>query len=288
MIPLDAIESLEVFEKEMHKRISDLYRLFPLHVKMSLDEEEAISKSKGVTERYLRYRNCEVLFKVMPYSDYMVSKYFQLSERANKRLEQYELMQKGYKRLVEILEWKFDILKRSLSEVEKDKLFYAECLLLNTSLARELSKLENLDSPSGYIYLIKEKQTYTYKIGRSSNIKNRLDVFGVKLPFEWDIVAIYKVDNATETESQLHVQFKEKRKMGEWFQLDSHDLMKFYAFFSKTSVEEPLQSYASFEKILEEQELKFRQELNADINETDISKLKDRILEVINQQPNQL
>lgn len=73
---------------------------------------------------------------------------------------------------------------------------------------------------SGYIYVIRA-DTGHYKIGRTNNIPNRMKLFAVKLPFNFEIVTCFPSEDMYEAESDLHGRFNESRVNGEWFTLDS-------------------------------------------------------------------
>ncbi|MEM5009372.1 GIY-YIG nuclease family protein [Niallia taxi] len=77
----------------------------------------------------------------------------------------------------------------------------------------------------GYIYFIKEFHTNTYKIGKAKNIENRLRLFGVKLPFKWELIHSIKSFDYSLAEKEFHKLFKEKRIKGtEWFHLTQEDI----------------------------------------------------------------
>ena len=74
----------------------------------------------------------------------------------------------------------------------------------------------------GYVYIIKSK--LGYKIGKTKNIKNRLKIFDVKLPFEFEIKHYIKTVNYNELEKHLHSYFIDKNINGEWFDLNLSDI----------------------------------------------------------------
>ena len=76
----------------------------------------------------------------------------------------------------------------------------------------------------GYVYFIKEFHSNTYKIGKAKNLENRLKIFEVKLPFEWELVHSIKSDDYSLDEKLAHLFFKKKRVRGEWFNLNESDL----------------------------------------------------------------
>lgn len=74
----------------------------------------------------------------------------------------------------------------------------------------------------GHIYVL--KSPYGYKIGKTVNMRDRLRLFGVKLPFVNSLEYSFYTDDYTAAERSLHQQFASKRLEGEWFSLDAADL----------------------------------------------------------------
>lgn len=74
----------------------------------------------------------------------------------------------------------------------------------------------------GYIYVI--KTIYGFKIGKTKNLRNRMNVFGVQLPFKYILVYDAKIINYHYVEKMLHDKFKHKHINGEWFNLTPEDL----------------------------------------------------------------
>lgn len=80
-------------------------------------------------------------------------------------------------------------------------------------------------SYEGYVYFIKEFHTNTYKIGKSKSIEERLRMFNVKLPFEWEITHFIKTSDYSLAEKLIHRMFDKKRINGtEWFELTEDDI----------------------------------------------------------------
>ncbi len=89
-----------------------------------------------------------------------------------------------------------------------------------SKLASPTSLISN--SREGYIYVI--KSDYGYKIGKTKSLKNRSQLFSVKLPFEFEIAFTFFTQDYSFLENFLHQMFKHKRINGEWFDLDAGDL----------------------------------------------------------------
>ena len=75
---------------------------------------------------------------------------------------------------------------------------------------------------TGYIYIL--KSDYGYKIGLSAKIRDRLQLFSVKLPFKFEILGYYKVKDMYYAESHLHKKYQKFRIRGEWFKLQKKDI----------------------------------------------------------------
>lgn len=78
----------------------------------------------------------------------------------------------------------------------------------------------------GYVYVIKgtHNGVVSYKIGKADNLEDRLKRFEVKIPFDIELVAAFYVKRPLDFEKVLHAKFSDKRKAGEWFDLDKLDI----------------------------------------------------------------
>lgn len=75
---------------------------------------------------------------------------------------------------------------------------------------------------ANYVYVIKDAScTGRYKIGRTIHPISRLGRFEVIMPFTMHIMAIYLCEDEVKLETALHHRFANKRKDGEWFELNS-------------------------------------------------------------------
>ena len=74
----------------------------------------------------------------------------------------------------------------------------------------------------GYIYVIKSQ--HGYKIGKTVNLKTRLNLFEVKLPFPIALSHYAWFENYSKAERDFHLMFSDKRLEGEWFDLTDRDL----------------------------------------------------------------
>lgn len=74
----------------------------------------------------------------------------------------------------------------------------------------------------GYVYVI--KSPYGYKIGKTKNMKQRSQLFSVKLPFPIEILRYGWFDDYSSTEAKLHREYAHKRLEGEWFNLNEAEV----------------------------------------------------------------
>lgn len=79
----------------------------------------------------------------------------------------------------------------------------------------------------GYIYIL--KSDFGYKIGKSKTLKSRLQLFSVKLPFEFEVEGFYKVSDMSAVEIYFHRKYDDKRLEGEWFDLNKENLKELKA-----------------------------------------------------------
>lgn len=102
----------------------------------------------------------------------------------------------------------------------------------NISLAKvEVSGLSSSTTPilggvptesGGYVYVVKSQ--YGYKIGKTKRMKDRAQLFSVKLPFPIEVVHFAWFDDYSAAELHFHQMFKAKRMEGEWFRLGEGDI----------------------------------------------------------------
>ena len=74
----------------------------------------------------------------------------------------------------------------------------------------------------GFVYLIrgpKNGSEQLYKIGRTSNMQNRMRNLQTGSPTKLEVVKFIQTEDALTTERKLHDAFRETRIRGEWFAL---------------------------------------------------------------------
>lgn len=120
-----------------------------------------------------------------------------------------------------------------ISESPKDSLI--ECLsslveFLPLEQQLQFSKLPQAKkfieadlSRGGYVYIVKA-DTGHCKIGRSNNVPQRMKLFSVKLPFEFELIHHFPCEDMHHAEDDLHAAFRDKRCNGEWFNLTDADI----------------------------------------------------------------
>lgn len=108
----------------------------------------------------------------------------------------------------------------------------------------ELEKIiETPDLPGkapGYVYFVQEYMNGSFKIGKTKNIQKRMNIFGVKLPFENKLIYLIQTGNHHQTEVAFHKHFSDKRLEGEWFALSKEDLSWIKAGVYTTEINETI------------------------------------------------
>lgn len=84
------------------------------------------------------------------------------------------------------------------------------------------------ENKGGYVYLI--RSPYGYKIGKTKNMKERSQLFTVKLPFSIEIVHYAWHADYSMAERLLHQRFRDKRLNGEWFALSPKEINEIMVF----------------------------------------------------------
>lgn len=82
------------------------------------------------------------------------------------------------------------------------------------------------NTKSGDVYLIEAYlgEDRYHKIGWAKKATNRINVFEVKLPFDFDFLHAFPADDARQAESALHDKYSHCRVNGEWFDLSDQDV----------------------------------------------------------------
>jgi hypothetical protein len=77
----------------------------------------------------------------------------------------------------------------------------------------------------GHVYLLKSGKFY--KIGRSNAVGRRERELAIQLPEKASVVHSIRTDDPPGIESYWHRRFESRRKNGEWFELETHDVSAF-------------------------------------------------------------
>ena len=87
----------------------------------------------------------------------------------------------------------------------------------------------------GYVYLICDSKNEYYKIGvTTGSIENRIKKLQTGNGTELHIVSWYEAPYPFKLEKLLHSKFALKRESGEWFSLDTADVLNFKSICEET------------------------------------------------------
>lgn len=90
-------------------------------------------------------------------------------------------------------------------------------------ITREKVEQVEREALRGYVYIIKCNEFY--KIGSSRDgVDGRLKAMQTGNPYKLRLILKIKIDNYPKAELMLHEHFKDKRRLGEWFELNDKDL----------------------------------------------------------------
>src|SRR5688572_938370 len=74
---------------------------------------------------------------------------------------------------------------------------------------------------SGFVYVLQMEGHDYYKIGRTSNLTNRVAQIKPQMPGRLVVVLAHRVPDAWKEEGRLHRLFERQRLNGEWFRLEA-------------------------------------------------------------------
>lgn len=75
-----------------------------------------------------------------------------------------------------------------------------------------------------FVYLIKNTETQQHKIGIATNVENRLKQLQTGSPARLEVIHVIKTLTPFELEQELHCKYKDKRLLGEWFNLSDFEV----------------------------------------------------------------
>lgn len=113
------------------------------------------------------------------------------------------------------------------AEIEEHNRHWQNWINSRPSLDEEDYTMSTVNAPisgkDGYVYILKSDSGFT-KIGRTTDINNRMATFSVKLPYQVEFEHVIRTNNCVLLEAYLHGSFESKRIDGEWFDLSNEDI----------------------------------------------------------------
>jgi len=120
-------------------------------------------------------------------------------------------------------------LVRKLAEYCRTREGYEDIILLCEGHVSRVSSTKeepaSTDGDFGFVYLMKAGKFY--KLGRSNATGRREYELGIQLPEKLKTVHVIHTDDPAGIETYWHNRFADKRKNGEWFELDAADVSAF-------------------------------------------------------------
>src|SRR2546423_4339067 len=118
------------------------------------------------------------------------------------------------------------ILLRKLADYCRTREGYEDIVLLCEGHVSQVTSTDNNttqdDTQIGSVYLMKSGRFY--KLGRSNATGRREYEIAIQLPEKLNTVHVIRTDDPIGIEAYWHNRFAEKRKNGEWFELDAPDV----------------------------------------------------------------
>jgi hypothetical protein len=96
-------------------------------------------------------------------------------------------------------------------------------ILQDEYVKKEASKLFTKESETGYLYIIEANKKY--KIGITSNFKNRFSSYKSHTGYNADVVYLVKIESPNNLERHLIDKFIEYNTNGDWFEFDSESIL---------------------------------------------------------------
>lgn len=88
----------------------------------------------------------------------------------------------------------------------------------------KLSGNPTFSNRRGYIYVVRSGTSNLYKIGRTTNLKKRLQTLQTSCAVSLNVVKTLCCSDAIALEKSAHTKFSHYRKIGEWFALNDEQL----------------------------------------------------------------
>ncbi|TRZ80529.1 hypothetical protein D4R86_04215 [bacterium] len=100
--------------------------------------------------------------------------------------------------------------------------FHIDHYYTNNSIIKDANIIKEYCLDVGSVYFLESE--FGWKIGKTTNIRRRKNIFDVKLPFKYAVRFHIKTSEKTKLEKYFHQYFKDKLINGEWFLISEDDI----------------------------------------------------------------
>ena len=218
---MDVLKELEIFNQEIQEAKSVVKDLKTKRIEWCRLNKEEIKKLYPKKGKIYQIVDNKSAFKYRHYSDNLNDEVY-FFKVLNTTFAPHRDFEQDYGD--ERPTVKGVVLDCNLNEVfSQDQIYITNLKEVNNS-----STLKKLQSDFTKVYVMIDKNTGYYKIGRSINPEKRERTLQSEKP---TIEMLFNHDARVADEKQLHNMFVDKRVRGEWFDLNGSDLNKIRNYF---------------------------------------------------------
>jgi len=217
---MDVIEELEIFNKEIQEARRVVSALNSKRINWCQDNRRQIKKLYPIKDKIYQLIDIKKSVSSWYYENLCDDIYFFRPKNISFRPSNDFHTCNGDERPTV----KGEILDSDLNQIK-----YGSDVSVYITDIKKVEKPKKLHSKFTKVYVMIDKNTGYYKIGRSVNPERREKTLQSEKP---TIEMLFNHDARVKDEKELHDMFKDKRIRGEWFDLNGSDLTKIREFFN--------------------------------------------------------